>query len=152
MGQKTHREKGTSSPPPGIDNAVAPFANNAQPANGMGLAHPAPAAQKYPNGNWRSNVGIAQTPNTNDAIALAYLDPRARTHTEEGIYTGGGGAIGHAGDDDDEDEVTYHSTFGTKTEAKAVPAVNAPPQAADSDRERHLYPIEVQREFKLERE
>lgn len=152
IGQKTHREKGTSSPPPDVPNTIAPFASTTQPADGIGIAQPTPAVQKNSNGNWRSNVGIAQTPNTNDAIALASLDPRARTHAQQDTFTGRGGTAGHVGGDDDDDEVTYHSTFGTKTEAKAVPAVSAPPQAADSDRERHLYPIEVQREFRLERE
>ena len=146
-GQKTQREKHSSSPPP-FSNSVAPFASSSQSADGMTPAHPPPAAQKQsPPGNWRSNVGLAQSPGTNDAIALASLDPRARAPGQQDLYSGSG--IG--GDDDD--EVTYHSTFGTKTEAKAVPAATSPPHAAaDGDRERGTYPIEVQREFKLERE
>ena len=136
MGAKTNR--GVSPPP--MAPSIAPYNGNAHSTNEP--AAPAPTVQK-PTG-WRSNVGLAQAPaNPNDAIALASLDPRSRATNgrQEEHYPGGA-----------DDEGNYHSTFGTTTEAKAVPTSVQPPQAADDDRERGIYPIEVQREFRLERE
>ena len=136
MGTKSNR--GTSPPP--FPPTVAPYNGTAHATNDPSA--PNPIAQKST--GWRSNVGVAQAPvNPNDAIALASLDPRSRATNgrQEEHYPAGA-----------DEEGNYHSTFGTTTEAKAVPTSNEPPQAADSDRERGIYPIEVQREFRLERE
>ena len=119
------------------------------------VAPPAPAVtahHKSPSGGWRSNITLGQThhpaTNPNDAIALASLDPRNRTAPNgrpEDLFPKGRGANDNVAN-------SYHTGFGTTTEAKTVPALNTPPLPGDDDRANGVYPIEVKNEFRLERE
>ena len=124
------------------------------PMNDHSLKTSPPAAHTK-NGStaWRSRFGRgaqrtgSDAVDPTDAIALASLDPRARAG-EDSTH-----AIGQANGDPEHEGTLYSNAFGTHTEAKAVsPLASGPPQAADSDRERSVYPIEVQKEFILSRE
>lgn len=151
MGQTTQREKASSSPPP-LPSSSAPYASTSYPANEMAFAHPPLAAHEQQPVAWPSDIGLAQTSDADTAVVLAYMDPQACAQAQQDIYPDSSD-----GSDEEEDEVVYHSTFGTKTEAnaEAVTAPTSPLQPAEDDEEeeeRGIYSVEDQWEFKLEGE